>query len=110
MLAIRVETDHGPSYERPALSLLSDLVGRLGTTGGQFLILERIPNEPDVYLQVWYDGDDDYQLEHRAGSHERHFQAFIPTAAEVVHLMTLWARQEKAWDLGPAWERLDLPS
>ncbi|MDH6543338.1 hypothetical protein [Streptomyces sp. SPB4] len=110
MLAIRVQTEPGPSYERPALRFLSELVGRIGAPGDRFLVLERIPSDPDVYFQVWYDGGGDYQVEHRSGSSELHFQAYVASADEVVELMARWARREDGWDLGPAWERLDFPA
>ncbi|MEU6313941.1 hypothetical protein [Streptomyces sp. NPDC047014] len=109
MLAIRIETERGESYERPALGTLSALVERIGADGDRFVIVERVTEDPEVYIQVWHDAGDTYQLEHRDGSAERHFQAYLPTAAEVVAVMAGWARQEKGWDAGPAWERLDLP-
>ncbi|WP_404960455.1 hypothetical protein [Streptomyces sp. 147326] len=109
MMAIRIETERGESYERPALGMLSQLVERIGADGDHFVIVERLTADPDVYIQVWHDEGDDYQLEHRDGSADRHFQAYLPAAADVVEVMARWARQEKAWDLGPAWQRLDLP-
>ncbi|CAM5419765.1 hypothetical protein SAVIM338S_02294 [Streptomyces avidinii] len=110
MLPVRVQTEPGPSHERPALRLLSGLVRGLGPAGNRFLVLERIQGDPDVYFQVWSDGEGDYQVEHRAGSHLLHFQAYAASADEVVELMALWSRQEKDWDLGFAWERLDFPA
>ncbi|MFI8339946.1 hypothetical protein ACIF8W_07670 [Streptomyces sp. NPDC085639] len=108
MLAIKIETERGDSYERPALGVLSELVGRIGAVGDRFVIVERLTEEPDIYIQVWHDEGDGYQLEHRDGSAERHFQAYLPTAAEVVEVMARWARQEKGWDAGPGWQRLHL--
>ncbi|MFJ7774453.1 DUF6891 domain-containing protein [Streptomyces yangpuensis] len=109
MLAIRIHTDRGESYDRPALGTLSDLVARIGADGDGFVVVERIVAEPEIYIQVLRDGGGDYQLEYRDGSADRHFQAYLPTAAEVVAVMARWARREKDWDAGPAWERLDLP-
>ncbi|WP_052757626.1 hypothetical protein [Streptomyces yangpuensis] len=109
MLAIRIHTERGESYARPALGMLSDLVARIGADGDHFVIVERLTADPDEYIQVWHDEGDDYQLEHRDGSADRHFQAYLPTAAEVVAVMARWARREKDWDTGPAWERLDFP-
>ncbi|MFF8269299.1 hypothetical protein ACF059_18180 [Streptomyces sp. NPDC016562] len=108
MLAIRIQTERGESYERPALGTLTELVERIGADRDHFLIVERFVVDPDVYIQVWRDEGEDYQLEHRAGAADRHFQAYLPTAAEVVEVMARWARQEKDWDAGPAWERLHL--
>ncbi|MGR4879349.1 hypothetical protein ACIPUC_07950 [Streptomyces sp. LARHCF249] len=108
MLAIRIQTERGESYERPALAVLSELVERIGADGDRFVIVERVIDEPDLYIQVWHDEGEDYELEHRDGSAERHFQAYVPTAAGVVEVMARWARQEKGWDLGPDWARLHL--
>ncbi|WP_371592693.1 hypothetical protein [Streptomyces virginiae] len=108
MLAIKIQTERGESYERPALGMLSELVERIGAEGDHFLVVERIVEDPDVYIQVWRDAGADYQVEHRDGSAERHFQAHLPTAAEVVEVMARWARQEKGWDVGPGWQPLHL--
>ncbi|MFB6619979.1 hypothetical protein ACIGFK_33310 [Streptomyces sp. NPDC085524] len=108
MLAIRIQTERGESYERPALALLSALVERLGADGDHFVIVERIVEDPDRYIQVWHDEGGEYQLEHRDGSADRHFQVHLPTSAEVVEVMARWARQEKGWDAGPTWVRLEL--
>ncbi|APU40014.1 DUF6891 domain-containing protein [Streptomyces sp. TN58] len=110
MSEIRIHTERGESHDRPALGTLSELVGRIGADGDHFVIAERLTDPDAYYIQVWHDAGDDYQLEYRDGSAERHFQAFLPTAAEVVAVMERWARQEKGWDAGPAWERLDFPS
>ncbi|MFE1827983.1 DUF6891 domain-containing protein [Streptomyces yangpuensis] len=109
MLAIRIHTERGESYDRPALGTLSDVVARIGADGDGFVVVERIVAEPEIYIQVLRDGGGDYQLEYRDGSADRHFQAYLPTAAEVVAVMARWARREKDWDAGPAWQRLDFP-
>ncbi|MFE9463642.1 DUF6891 domain-containing protein [Streptomyces virginiae] len=109
MLAIRIHTERGESYERPALGLLSELVARIGADGDHFVIVERLTADPDEYIQVWHDEGGDYQLEHRAGSADRHFRAYLPTAAEAATVMARWARGEEDWDTGPRWERLDFP-
>lgn len=109
MLAIRIHTERGESYDRPALGLLSELVARIGADGDRFVIVERLTADPDEYIQVWHDQGDDYQLEHRAGSADRHFRTHLPTPAEVAAVMTRWARDEKDWSAGPTWERLDFP-
>ncbi|MER7826040.1 hypothetical protein ABTX85_26160 [Streptomyces sp. NPDC096097] len=108
MLAIKFQTERGESYERPTLTVLSEVVERIGADGDHFVVVERIVEDPDVYIQVWHDAGADYQLEHRDGSAERHFQAYLPTAAEVVEVMARWARQEKGWDVGPEWQPLRL--
>ncbi|MFD3873567.1 DUF6891 domain-containing protein [Streptomyces sp. NPDC058623] len=109
MLPVKVHTEPAESYERPAAPRLRELVERIGAPGDRFLVVNRIPDEPDSFVQVWHEAGGDYQVEHRAGAPDRHFQAFVPTAAEVARMMLGWARQEEGWDLGPAWERLDFP-
>ncbi|MFE5490881.1 hypothetical protein ACFQ7Z_13140 [Streptomyces virginiae] len=109
MLAIRIHTERGESFERPALGFLSELVARIGADGDHFVVVERLTADPDEYIQAWHDEGDDYQLEHRAGSADRHFRTCLPTAAEVAAFMARWARGEKDWDSGPHWERLDFP-
>lgn len=109
MQTIRIKTEPGASHDGPGLSTLSELVERIGAEGDRFLVVTRIPDEPDVYVQVWHKTDGDYQLEHRAGAPDRHFQAFVATAAEVVEVMARWVRQEAGWDRGPVWERLEFP-
>ncbi|MDA5285505.1 DUF6891 domain-containing protein [Streptomyces sp. NPDC054904] len=109
MLPVKIHTERAESYERPAAPWLSELVERIGADGDRFLVVNRIPDEPDAFVQVWHEAGGEYQLEHRAGSPDRHFQAFVPTAAEAARVMLGWARQEEGWDLGPAWERLDFP-
>ncbi|MFF5702839.1 DUF6891 domain-containing protein [Streptomyces sp. NPDC012794] len=95
----------GPGSREP----LSALVARIGGAGDRFLVVNRVPDDPDVYVQVWHETGGDYQLEHRAGTPERHFQTFVETADEVVEVMLRWAAGEAGWDRGPVWERLDFP-
>ncbi|MFJ3877930.1 DUF6891 domain-containing protein [Streptomyces sp. NPDC090077] len=95
----------GPGSREP----LSALVAGIGGDGDRFLVVNRVPDDPDVYVQVWHEAGGDYQLEHRSGAPDRHFQAFVGTAQEVVEVMLRWAAREEGWDRGPAWERLDFP-
>ncbi|MFH7598138.1 hypothetical protein WDV06_24010 [Streptomyces racemochromogenes] len=109
---VRVRTEpggshdlHGPEAHGP----LSALVARLGEPGGRFLVVDRIPDEPDVYVQVWHESGGDYELEHRAGAPDRHFHTRLATAAEVAEVMFRWAAREEGWDRGPVWERMEFP-
>lgn len=109
-MAIRIETERGEAYVRPAPGELERLAERIGADGDHFLIVERLPSDPDVYIQVWHDaadsGGEAYQLEYRDGSPDRHFRAFLHTGAEVGAVMAGWARGDEGWELGPAWERV----
>ncbi|MER5728643.1 hypothetical protein ABT084_09920 [Streptomyces sp. NPDC002138] len=113
-MAIRIETERGEAYVRPVPGELARLAERIGAEGDHFLIVERIPSDPDVYIQVWHEGEDGgpeaYQLEYRDGSADRHFRAHPRTAAEVAAVMTGWAREDEGWELGARWERVSFPA
>ncbi|MFF3945044.1 DUF6891 domain-containing protein [Streptomyces sp. NPDC001902] len=107
MLPITVLGENGRRHVRVSTHELAELVGGIGARGELFLIVQRIPDLPDVYLQVWHAAAESYyQLEHRDGGHDRHYQAFLDTPEPVVAAITGWARGEKGWDDGPAWTRL----
>jgi hypothetical protein len=108
MLAISVTTEPGEAYERISAPRLSELVERIGRKDDQFLVVERIPQVPECFIQVWHETGGDYQLEHRAGGPDAHFQSMVATADRVAELMTGWARDEEGWDAGTEWTRLDL--
>ncbi|WP_336318317.1 DUF6891 domain-containing protein [Streptomyces lavendofoliae] len=110
MLAIRVETEkHGEECARVPAERLEDLVRRIGADGDRFVVVQRIPDVPDVFIQVWHEDGAGYQLEHRDGSPERHFMAEPADAGRVARCMVRWARQEAGWDAGLAWRSVDLP-
>ncbi|WP_260618628.1 DUF6891 domain-containing protein [Streptomyces sp. WAC07149] len=109
---VRVHTEPGRHHDLSGLGSrgpLSALVAGIGGDGDRFLVVNRVPDDPDVYVQVWHETGGDYQLEHREGAPDRHFQAFVDSAQEVVEVMLRWAAREEGWDRGPAWERLDFP-
>ncbi|MGW4223408.1 DUF6891 domain-containing protein [Streptomyces bauhiniae] len=76
--------------------------------GDRFLVVQRIPDLPDVFAQVWHQAGGDYTLEYRDGAADQHFQAIVETPEVVIAAMTGWARQEAGWDGAPAWSLLDM--
>ncbi|MCU7826212.1 DUF6891 domain-containing protein [Kitasatospora sp. DSM 101779] len=108
MLEIVVETENGERHVRVPADGLAGLVRRIGAEGDRYLVVRRIPDLPDVYAQVWHKAGGDYQLEHRDGSADRHFQAMVDDPATVIAAMTGWAAQEPGWDAGPDWTLLDM--
>ncbi|MFF7213646.1 DUF6891 domain-containing protein [Streptomyces sp. NPDC008238] len=110
MLPITVCREDGRRHVRVSANELAELVGGIGGGDGLFLIVQRIPDLPDHFLQVWHiAGDDHYQLEHCDGGYDRHYVVFVDTpdpVADVVAAMTGWALGEKGWDAGLAWTRL----
>ncbi|MEU3874010.1 MULTISPECIES: hypothetical protein [Streptomyces] len=110
MLAITVETEGGRRYVRATAGELAGLVARIGGEGDRFLVVQRIPDLPDVFMQVWHEAGGDYMVEHRAGAADQHYQAVLRGPEAVAAAMTGWARQQDGWDAGPDWVRLDMPA
>lgn len=108
MLAITVMTENGQRHVRATAERLGELVDRIGGPQDKFLVVQRIPDLPDVFVQVWHETGGDYTLEHRAGAPDRHFQVRVDAPEAVVAAMLGWARHEDDWDAGLGWEPLDL--
>ncbi|MFG3585722.1 DUF6891 domain-containing protein [Streptomyces sp. NPDC047990] len=108
MLKIVVETENGERHVRVSAEELAGLVRRIGADGDRFLVVQRIPDLPGVFAQVWYRTGGDYTLEHRDGAADRHFQAKAERPGTVIAAITGWARQETGWDGALAWSRLDM--
>ncbi|WP_405828500.1 DUF6891 domain-containing protein [Streptomyces sp. NBC_01176] len=72
------------------------------------LVVQRVPDLPDVFAQVWHEAGGDYTLEHRDGAADRHFQATVGASEAVTAAITGWARQEAGWDGGLAWSLPDM--
>ncbi|TPQ21774.1 DUF6891 domain-containing protein [Streptomyces sporangiiformans] len=107
MLAIKVETENGQTHARIAPERLRELVHRIGGSGDRFLTVQRIPDIPSVFAQVWHEEGGDYRLEHRLRDDQ--FSGTNLTDPErVADALTGWARQRDGWDAGLAWEPVDL--
>ncbi|MFE0221112.1 hypothetical protein ACFW0U_09585, partial [Streptomyces albidoflavus] len=108
MLEIVVNTENWERHVRVSAEELAGLVRRIGGAGDLFLSVQRIPDLPDVFAQVWHKAGGDYTLEYRDGAADRHFQAMADEPEVVIAAMTGWARQEAGWDGGLAWSLLDM--
>ncbi|MFD9728469.1 DUF6891 domain-containing protein [Streptomyces sp. NPDC059072] len=112
MIEIVVETENRERHVRVSDEELGALVRRIGGDDDRFLVVQRIPDLPDVFAQVWHeadgDGDGDYTLEYRDGAADRHFQATVHGPEAVIAALAGWARREAGWDDGPAWSLLDM--
>jgi len=109
MLDITVQTENWQRHVRPSEEDLAALVRRIGADGDHFLILQRIPDLPDVYAQVWHESGGAYQLEHRAGAPERHVGTEVGDPGRVAGALAAWARGEDGWDAGLDWKNLGFP-
>ncbi|CAM5654116.1 cAMP-binding protein OS=Streptomyces tendae OX=1932 GN=GUR47_11425 PE=4 SV=1 [Streptomyces tendae] len=108
VLAIRVETENWQTRTRIRAAELRELVTRIGSAGDRFLVLQRIPDVPDVFAQVWHEEGGAYRLEHRAAV-DAFFGTDLDDPHRVAGLLTGWARQESGWDAGVAWEPVPVP-
>ncbi|HBF80073.1 MAG TPA: hypothetical protein DD420_09120 [Streptomyces sp.] len=108
MPEIVVKTENGERHVRVSAEELAGLVRRIGGDGDRFLVVQRIPDLPDVFAQVWHEAGADYTLEHRDGAVDRHFLTTADGPEPVIAAMTGWARQEVRWDRDLAWSLLDM--
>ncbi|MFF3837689.1 DUF6891 domain-containing protein [Streptomyces sp. NPDC001930] len=108
MLEIVVKTENWERHVRVSAEELAGLVRRIGEEGDRFLVVQRIPDLPDVFAQVWHKTGGDYTLEHRDGAATRHFQVMTDGPEAVIAAMAGWARQEAGWDTGLDWSLLDM--
>ncbi|MFE4690214.1 DUF6891 domain-containing protein [Streptomyces sp. NPDC056749] len=108
MLEIVVKTENRERHARVSAEELAGLIRRIGGDGDRFLVVQRIPDLPDVFAQVWHKAGDDYTLEYRDGAADRHFQAMADRPEAVVAAITGWARQEADRQGGLSWSLLDM--
>ncbi|MFE9742286.1 DUF6891 domain-containing protein [Streptomyces sp. NPDC006477] len=108
MLEIVVKTENWERHVRVSAEELAGLVRRIGEEGDRFLVVQRIPDLPDVFAQVWHKTGGDYTLEHRDGAATRHFQVMVGGPETVIAAMAGWARQDAGWDTGLDWSLLDM--
>ncbi|THA50574.1 hypothetical protein [Streptomyces sp. A1136] len=108
MLEVVVKTENRERHVRVSAEKLAGLVRRIGGGGDRFLVVQRIPDLPDVFAQVWHSAGGDYTLEHRDGAADRQFQAMVDGPEAVIAAMTGWGRQEAEWGAGLSWSLLDM--
>lgn len=106
VLAVKVETENGETHAWPSVDRLRELVNRIGDRGDQFLVVQRIPDIPDVFAQVWHGGGGDYRFEHRE-SRDRFFGTTLTAPHLAADAMVGWARQAHGWDAAIAWTPVD---
>ncbi|WP_329611692.1 DUF6891 domain-containing protein [Kitasatospora herbaricolor] len=108
MLKIVVETESGERHVGVSAEELAGLVRRIGGDGDRFLVVQRIPDLPDVFIQVWHEAGGRYTLQHRAGAADRHFEVMVDDPEGVTVAMTGWADQVPGWDTALDWSLLDV--
>ncbi|OKJ00136.1 hypothetical protein AMK18_15790 [Streptomyces sp. CB01249] len=109
MLSVKVETENQQTHTRVSAEELGDLVHRIGARGDNFLVVQRIPDIPGTFIQVWHEAGGGYELEHRTGTATSHVRTVVDHPDRVLALMTRWAREEPGWDAGTVWESAGIP-
>ncbi|CAM5313984.1 hypothetical protein SPURM210S_00032 [Streptomyces purpurascens] len=93
------------TYARVSARRLRELVERIGGADDHFLVVQRIPDRPNVFIQVAHDPGGPYAFQHRTGSVPHMWVTEVSDPGPVAEVMTRWARQEDGWDAGVAWQR-----
>ncbi|MEW2806556.1 hypothetical protein AB0929_05425 [Streptomyces massasporeus] len=104
-LAVKVLTESGRTHARVSAGELRELVERIGGAGDHFLVVQRIPDRPRVFIQTARDEGGAYDLQHRTGSVPHMWVTRVTDPGLVAEVMVRWARREDGWDAGVTWER-----
>jgi hypothetical protein len=106
-LAVQVTTEYGDRDLRPGADRLRELVLRIGEPGDSWIVLQRVPDLPDVFAQVWHERGGGWRLEHRASADDFH-GTDLADAEQVAARLVGWARRTEGWDAGLDWAPVDL--
>ncbi|MFD3500522.1 DUF6891 domain-containing protein [Streptomyces sp. NPDC058678] len=107
-LAIKVKTENWQTHARTSAPRLRELVHRIGGEDDHFLVVQRIPDRPGVFIQVAHERGGVYQFQHRTGSVPYMWITEVTDPDLVADVMTRWAREEADWDAGVTWLRDEL--
>ncbi|MGD3105087.1 DUF6891 domain-containing protein [Streptomyces sp. YGL11-2] len=110
MLAITAKTESGPAVARPTADQLTALLRRIGAEDDHFVVVERLPDEDQVFVQTWREGDGPFAVEFRDGGPDRHFTAETADADEVIAVFLAWARGAETWRTALDWRPAELYS
>ncbi|MFI6853368.1 DUF6891 domain-containing protein [Streptomyces sp. NPDC050416] len=104
-LPVKVMTESGQTYARVSARRLRELVERIGGEDDHFLVVQRIPDRPRVFIQTARDAGGAYELQHRTGTVPYLWVTEVTDPGLVADAMVRWARREDGWDASVAWER-----
>ncbi|WP_405672330.1 DUF6891 domain-containing protein [Streptomyces sp. NBC_01530] len=107
-LAVRVRTENGQAHTRISAERLGELVHRIGGADDHFLVVQRIPDRPGLFIQVAHEPRGVYEFQHRTGSVPHMWVTEVTDPGLVADVMVRWARQERDWDAGVTWRRDEL--
>ncbi|MFB7669090.1 hypothetical protein ACFC1R_35125 [Kitasatospora sp. NPDC056138] len=108
-LPVSLLTEDGGQLDHPTEVELRALLSRIGGPGDHYVVAERIPAEPQVFLQTWREADGPFEVEYRDGSEDQYgVRATDPAALAGTFLA--WAGGDPSWAAAHDWRRLDLTS
>jgi len=105
-LAAKVMTEYGETLTGVSERELRELVHRIGESGDRWLVIQRVPDLPDVFAQVWHQSGGAYEMEHRT-SRTAFFRTELADPAAVADVLVGWAREGNGWDRGVSWAPID---
>jgi hypothetical protein len=110
MLPIAVRTEDDEVREGIAAQELEALLRRIGGPGDHYVVATRLPDQEDIFLQVWHEPDEGYAVEFRDGSPEQ-FQCVMTEPGPVVEVFLTWAADGAGgagWRDGHDWRPVDV--
>lgn len=106
-LAVKVRTEFRETALRPSGAWLRELVGRIGEEGDRWIVVQRVPDLPDVFAQVWHRAGETYRFEYRV-SRTEFYGTEAADAAAVAEALVAWAVGAPGWEAGFVWTPVDV--
>ena len=106
---LRATTDDGAVLDNPSDSEILGLLEDIDAGQGSCLIVERLDDASgQTYVQVLRtEAEPGWEVEHRAGSPERHFHTTVGDVESAHHLVAGWALDRPDWLESVGWIRLE---
>lgn len=106
---LRVHMESGETYDDPSEDLLFELMSDIERGDEEFFVVEQLVGAPyQEYAQVRRADHGQYQVEHRDGCPDRHFQVFTPDMRLAHKLVTGWAFELPGWREAASWNRIEM--
>lgn len=93
---LRAVTESGATWDDPSEDLLHELLSDLERGEESFFVVQRL-GVAEVYMQVLFQDDRQYLLEHRHGGASSHFAAASPDKNIVHEILYKWAFELPGW-------------
>ena len=107
MLDVTVVTQRDrPRRLRLSAEELARLIQRIGGQGDEWVMLRRIPDLPEVFIQVVHQFGGVYTVEHSDRGGKRQYRAITDRPEVAAAALIGWARQDARWDRVLFWTRV----